>query len=84
LNRAGFISSGLGCGTPRGLFLFKKEKRTMKSGDKCECGGTLKTPEELGLDPERVVSNSGWAWQLKEALICDTCGGHYLLKENPD
>lgn len=53
----------------------------IKSGDKCECGGTLKKPEELGMNPEAVVSDGGWAWQLKEALICDTCGGHYLLSE---
>jgi hypothetical protein len=54
----------------------------MRSGDKCECGGIVKTPEELGLNPESVVNDGGWAWQLKEALICDLCGGHYLLKEN--
>ncbi len=54
----------------------------IKSGDRCDCGGTIRTPQELGFDPERVVSDSGWAWKLKDALICDTCGGHYLLAEN--
>lgn len=50
-----------------------------KSGDKCDCGGTLRKPEELGLDPEAVVGDGGWVWKLKEALICDKCGGHLLL-----
>ncbi len=56
--------------------------KTIKPGEKCECGGTLKTPEELGLNPEGVVSDGGWAWKLKDALICDSCCGHYLYSEN--
>jgi len=53
-----------------------------KSGDPCDCGGKLKTAEELGLNPEAIVSDGGWTWQLKEALICDTCGGHILDSDN--
>lgn len=56
----------------------------IKSGDKCECGGILRTPEELKMNPEAVVSDGGWAWELKEALVCDGCGGYYLLKENEE
>lgn len=56
----------------------------VKPGDQCDCGGTFKTPQDLGLSPEAVVSDGGWIWQLKDALICDKCGANYLIEETPD
>ena len=43
--------------------------------------GLLGMPEELGLNPDAVVSDGGWCWQLREALICDNCGGHLLEQD---
>jgi hypothetical protein len=62
--------------------IFQEDKGMIKTGDICDCGGVLRTPEELGLNPEAIVNDGGWVWKLKEALICDTCGGHYLITEN--
>jgi len=46
------------------------------------CGKPMQTPEEAGINPNRVFSDDGWAWLGKDVkFVCPICGAHMLKEE---
>jgi len=46
------------------------------------CGKPMNTPEEVGIRPDVVFSDDGWAWTEKDiAYVCSVCGAHILKNE---
>ena len=42
----------------------------------------MQTPEEAGINPNRVFSDDGWAWLGKDVkFVCPICGAHILKEE---